>query len=48
MGGHLAGDRVGGEALVLDAVVEVTVDALHAARERGRARLKYGVNEQGF
>ena len=37
---HLAGDWVGREALVFDAVVEVTVDALHAARERRRAGLQ--------
>ena len=37
---HLAGDGVGREALVFDAVVEVTVDALHAARERRRAGLQ--------
>ena len=41
VGRHLAGDGVGREALVLDAVVQVAVDALHPARERRGAGLKY-------
>ena len=40
VGGHLPRDGVRGEALALDAVVEVTVDTLHAARERRRTRLQ--------
>ena len=47
VGRHLAGDGVGREALVLDAVVQVPVDALHAAGERRGARLKKICTFQG-